>query len=218
MPGAALPNFGLIAGWLSTENTWGGPMNQNLRFADLMIAGAPIIDMSLTAPPGAPAEGDAFICAPASTGAWAGEDLAIARWYALGAVWEFKTPKANWVINNAADGRAWRFDGAIWIPITGTVNTQVGAAYTLAIADAAALVQMNNAAANVCTVPPNSAVPFPINTEILVAQMGAGVTTLAAGAGVTLLKPSTLAISAKDGVARLLKTAINTWRATGNLT
>ena len=45
---------------------------------------------------------------------------------------------------------------------------------------------MNVATANTLTVPPNSSVPFQVGTQVAVRQYGAGVTTLTAGAGVTI--------------------------------
>jgi Protein of unknown function (DUF2793) len=208
----------MVAGWAATENTWGAPMNHNMRLADLLCGSTPVISLALTAPPGTPAEGDAYIPATGASGAWSGQAGILARWYNAGPNWEFFTPKVGWTVQNAVDGRAWRYSGVLWVPVSGGRNPQTGTAYTLALADAAALVEMNNAAANACTVPPNSSVPFPLYTRIQVAQAGAGITTLVAGAGVTLLQPSTLAISAQNGVAALEQTAANTWRVTGNLT
>lgn len=88
------------------------------------------------------------------------------------------------------------------------------ASYTLALTDAGGQVDMNVAGANTCTVPPNSTVPFPTGTVVIVCMKGAGITTIAAGAGVTLQKPvaKSLAISAQYETARLHKVATDTWR------
>lgn len=58
-------------------------------------------------------------------------------------------------------------------------NKQTGTAYTLVLADAGKIVEMNNIAANVLTIPANAAVAFPINTRIDIVQYGAGVTSVA---------------------------------------
>lgn len=71
------------------------------------------------------------------------------------------------------------------------LNTQTGASYTLVIADAKRTVETNNASANTLTVPPNSAVPMPLNVRIPIRQYGAGQTTISPGAGVTLRSYST---------------------------
>ena len=66
------------------------------------------------------------------------------------------------------------------------VNSQVGTAYTLALTDANDVVEMNNAAANVLTIPTNAAVAFAVGTVISISMTGAGVTTITADTGVTL--------------------------------
>src|SRR5690606_37726486 len=49
-------------------------------------------------------------------------------------------------------------------------NVQTGTAYTLVLADAFTMVAMDNAAANTLTVPPNSAVAFPVGTRVDLSQ------------------------------------------------
>lgn len=101
----------------------------------------------------------------------------------------------------------------LYATISTTINAQTGTTYTLVLADASKLVTMTNAAANTLTVPPNSAVAFPVGTRLMVQQKGAGSTTLAAGAGVTINAPSTvtLAIDEQYESRGLLKTATDTW-------
>jgi len=72
---------------------------------------------------------------------------------------------------------------------------------------------MNNAAANTITIPTNASVAFPIGTTILITQLGAGATTIAAGAGVTLNAPASapLAIGEIHGSRVCQKTATDTW-------
>ena len=65
-------------------------------------------------------------------------------------------------------------------------NEQTGTSYTLALTDKGKRVRMNNASANTLTVPPNADVAFPTNSRIEVYQWGAGKTTIAPGAGVTI--------------------------------
>ena len=116
-------------------------------------------------------------------------------------------------------------DRTITLPdATGTValkdielNNQT-ASYTLVLADAGKLVEVNNASANTLTVPPNSSVAFPTGTQIIVVQQGAGATTVTAGAGVTLRsKDSNLAIGGQYASAALIKRATDEWYVTGAL-
>ena len=94
-----------------------------------------------------------------------------------------------------------------------TTNAQTGTTYTLVLTDASKWVTMSNAAANTLTVPPNSSVAFAVGTRLMVQQKGAGATTIAAGAGVTINAPSTvtLAIGEQYESRGLLKTATDTW-------
>jgi hypothetical protein len=90
-----------------------------------------------------------------------------------------------------------------------TINTQTGTTYTLALLDSGAIVEMNNASANTVTVPPNSSVSFDIGTSIDIQQYGAGVTSLVAGAGVTLR--GNLNVSAQYEGLTIYKRATNEW-------
>ena len=97
--------------------------------------------------------------------------------------------------------------------IVGSIFVLTGTSETLIIDHASGLVQMNNASANTLTVPPNSSVAFPIGTRLMVQQIGAGATTIAAGSGVTINAPTTvtLAIDEQDESRGLVKTGTDTW-------
>jgi hypothetical protein len=97
-------------------------------------------------------------------------------------------------------------------------NEQTGTTYTLALADDGKVVEMNNASANTLTVPPNSSVAFPVGTQILVLQTGAGQTTLAPDTGVTInSKDGNLKLSAQWCAATLIKRATDVWVVVGDL-
>jgi hypothetical protein len=67
-------------------------------------------------------------------------------------------------------------------------------------------------------VPPNSSVAFPIGSVVTLIQLGAGQTTIVAGAGVTIRsEASKLKLKAQYATAGLLKTDTDTWVAFGNL-
>ena len=96
----------------------------------------------------------------------------------------------------------------------GAVNAQTGTTYTLVIGDEYLLgVTMDNAAANTITIPTNASVAFPIGTTILITQLGAGATTIAAAGGVTTVVPadSPLLIDAVGGSRVIQKRATNEW-------
>ena len=103
-----------------------------------------------------------------------------------------------------------------------STNAQTGTSYTLVLGDAGKYVEMNNASANVLTVPLNSSVAFPTGTEITIIQTGAGTTTITPTAGVTvdyysLTGAATRTIKAQWAAASLVKRATDTWVLIGNL-
>lgn len=98
----------------------------------------------------------------------------------------------------------------------GQLNAQT-ASYTLALTDVAKVVTMTVASANNLTVPDNATVAFPIGTQILIYQGGAGQTTIVASAGVTIRAQVGLKLSGQYAVAGLLKLASDEWVAFGNL-
>jgi len=95
-------------------------------------------------------------------------------------------------------------------------NTQT-ASYTVVIADKDKLVEMNNASANNLTVPPNSSVAFAVGAQIRILQIGAGQTTVVAGAGVTINSTPGLKLRAQWSSATLIKRATDTWVLIGDL-
>ena len=98
------------------------------------------------------------------------------------------------------------------------INAQTGATYTAVLTDDGKLVTMSNASANSITIPPNSGVAFGIGTQINIAQLGAGATTIVAGSGVTLNSAGAkLKLDAQYAVATCVKTDTNTWFVVGNL-
>jgi hypothetical protein len=98
-----------------------------------------------------------------------------------------------------------------------TTNRQT-ASYTLVLSDANKLVELNVATANTLTVPLNSSVAFPIGTQILIAQYGAGACTITAASGVTLRSESAkLKTNGQYAGATCVKIATDEWYVFGNL-
>ena len=90
--------------------------------------------------------------------------------------------------------------------------------YTLALADAYTLIQVNSASNLTVTIPPNSSVALPVGTQVLVSRLGAGTVTIVAGSGVTLRAAgSEVALRAQYSMAGLLKIATDTWAVFGDL-
>ncbi len=91
--------------------------------------------------------------------------------------------------------------------------------YTFALTDAGRMVRGASPGAFAYTIPPNSAVAFPVVTMILVRSVGAGVLTITRGAGVTLTiagsGTSKDVAMAQWGWATLSQEAANVWVANG---
>jgi hypothetical protein len=94
------------------------------------------------------------------------------------------------------------------------------AAYAFVLSDAGKMVRGNSAAAMAWTIPPNSAVAFPVGAAIAVRNVGAGTITITRGSGVTLVlaggSTSKDVALAQWGLATLIQEAANSWVVAGN--
>ena len=106
-----------------------------------------------------------------------------------------------------------------------TVPANKGSGFTLAASDAGAFVRINTTSANTVTVPPNSAVAYPIGTQIILCVLSTGVTTIAPGSGVALHSVGNSSANAGDlkidgqyATAALVKTLTDQWHVFGKLT
>jgi hypothetical protein len=98
-----------------------------------------------------------------------------------------------------------------------TTNRQT-ASYTLVLADADKLVEMNVGSANNLTIPLNSSVAFATGTQILLAQYGAGQTTIVPTSGVTVRSNGAkLKLNVQYSGATLIKIAENEWYLFGDI-
>lgn len=98
-----------------------------------------------------------------------------------------------------------------------TTNRQT-ASYTLLLSDADKLVEMNVGSANNLTIPLNSSVAFSTGTQILLAQYGAGQTTIVATSGVTIRSNGgKLKLNAQYSGATLIKIASDEWYLFGDI-
>jgi hypothetical protein len=97
-----------------------------------------------------------------------------------------------------------------------TVDTKT-ANYTLVIGDRGKFIQMNVASANTLTIPTNASVAFPIGTQLIVRQMGAGQTTITPASGVTIDEVDNMyKTKQQKSVVALVKVATNVWVLTGS--
>jgi uncharacterized membrane protein len=98
-----------------------------------------------------------------------------------------------------------------------TANNKVDD-YTLLLADAGKVIEMNKGTAVTLTVPLNATAAFAIGTVIEVWQQGAGQVTVAAAVGVTIRSAGgLLALAGQYSGAVLRKVGTNEWALTGDL-
>lgn len=99
-----------------------------------------------------------------------------------------------------------------------SATTFSGTTGTLALTDAEYFQICNNASTQTLTVPTNASVAFPVNTEIIFFQAGAGQVVFNPAGGVTINSADgALKIAIQYGAATLKKTATNTWVLFGNI-
>jgi hypothetical protein len=126
---------------------------------------------------------------------------------------------ASWATIQTTDISGLAAALATYAPLNLTLNTQSGT-YTLVLSDASKQVEINNASANFLYIPTDASANFPVGTTILVFQLGAGQTTIAAAS------PGTTTVNATPGLklrtqyssATLIKRAANNWIVAGDLT
>tara|TARA_R110000868_G_scaffold121354_3_gene321878 strand:+ start:3951 stop:4427 length:477 start_codon:yes stop_codon:yes gene_type:complete len=98
-------------------------------------------------------------------------------------------------------------------------NAQTGTTYTLVLADSAKLVTSSNASAVVITVPPSV---FAAGNQINVQSIGVGLTSFAAGAGVTITSTGAASaapiLRARYSACTIICTASNVFTIIGDLT
>jgi hypothetical protein len=98
-----------------------------------------------------------------------------------------------------------------------SVNAQTGTSYTLVLGDAGKIVTMTNASANTLTIPTNASVAYATGTVLNVIMGGAGTTSITGDTGVTVngISAGSGDISAQYQGVALIKTATDTWIASG---
>lgn len=89
-----------------------------------------VINRTTTAPPGSPANGDAYIVATGGSGAWSGHDKSVAVWTTDNPVtpsglWEFYAPRAGWFVYSVADTAFYNYSGTAWLAFVGGGGTLV---------------------------------------------------------------------------------------------
>jgi hypothetical protein len=91
-------------------------------------------------------------------------------------------------------------------------NAQTGTTYTFVLADVGKTVTASNASPQTYTIPPQASVTWLADTTLYILNLGAGVVTFAAGAGVTVTNAVQTLTQYQS--ARLVRTASDAWTVT----
>lgn len=98
------------------------------------------------------------------------------------------------------------------------INAQTGTTYTFVISDFGKMVTFASATATTLTVPSNAGIAFQTNTEIDIAQLGAGQVTVTTASGVNLYSYNALKkLTGQYAGGTLKMIAADTWLLVGNL-
>ncbi|AJD83177.1 ribonuclease III [Paracoccus phage vB_PmaS-R3] len=92
-------------------------VNDALRQLDGLVQ-ANVADKDLTAAPGSPSTGDAYIVASGATGVWAGQDDKLAVYHDT--AWYFYTPVAGWLVYVTDEADFYSYNGSAWVTFLST--------------------------------------------------------------------------------------------------
>jgi hypothetical protein len=102
-------------------------------------------------------------------------------------------------------------------PVVTVATTATAGSYTLVLSDASKTIEISSGSANTLTIPVESSVNFPVGTQIIVLQTGAGQTTVAGASGVTLNGTPGLKLRTQWSLATLIKRGSNNWVVAGDV-
>jgi len=140
-------------------------VNEALLVLDSLVFLA-LLDRSLSAPPGSPAEGARYLVAASPSGAWAGHAGDIAAFQDGG--WVFLTPRLGWRAVVLDEGAEILFDGVRWRPVVGLAS---GAATSIRVIDEE--VTLAGATTDTTIAIPNRAIVIGVSTRTTQAVTGA---------------------------------------------
>jgi hypothetical protein len=110
-------NVGLNSGWLSGAAGWKAGTDNNFILLGRLVQPNVISD-SVTAPPGSPAAGDAYIVPTGASGAWTGNAGHIAVWSGASLAtpgWVFAVPINGWETFVVSRLRWNSYNGTAWV-------------------------------------------------------------------------------------------------------
>jgi len=98
------------------------------------------------------------------------------------------------------------------------INAQTGTTFGPALTDAGKLVTLSNAGAIAVTIAADATTGFPVGTQLLLMQLGAGQVTVSGAVGVTVVSKNGTKTSGQYALISLIKVAANQWVVGGDAT
>ena len=219
MPERIMPGLGLRAFYDPGQRNWGTSVSEDLRALSVLVQ-ARALSRS-TALPGTGAAGDVYIV-PSGASAHAN---ALALWDGEPGAedWVFLTPQEGWQVWVMDEARHLRLIGGAWVevPRPGVVRirTLTATSHTLELVDLGSIIETTGSSVITVTIPDEATVPFEIGTLVNITQVGAGVTTVTAAAGVSLngILDGSISLDGQWAGAALVKRGADAWVIQGAL-
>ena len=219
MPERIMPGLGLRAFYDPGQRNWGTSLSEDLRLVSILVQARAA---SRSTP--LPASGSAgqIMIMPAAASANAN---AVALWDDLDgtAAWVFLPAQDGWQFWIADEARHVRFAVGAWaqVPRPGVVRirTLTATSHTLDASDLGSIIETTGSSAVTVTIPDEATVAFEIGTLINFTQVGAGVATVGAAAGVSLngVVGGSVPLSGQWSGAALTKRGADAWVIQGAL-
>ena len=219
MPERIMPGLGLRAFYDPGQRDWGMSLSEDLRRVSALVQAR--VNSRTTPLPATGSTGQIAIV-PADAGAHAN---ALALWDRIDGTpaWVHLTPEEGWQVWVEDEARHVRFTSGAWVevPRPGVVHirTLTVTSHTLEPVDQGCILETTGASAVTVTIPDEATVPFETGTLINVTQIGTGIATVEAAAGVSLngVTAGSVALDGPWSGAALVKRGADAWVIQGAL-
>jgi hypothetical protein len=219
MPERIMPGLGLRAFYDPGQRDWGMSLSEDLRRVSALVQAR--VNSRTTPLPATGSTGQIAIV-PADAGAHAN---ALALWDRIDGTpaWVHLTPEEGWQVWVEDEARHVRFTSGAWVevPRPGVVHirTLTVTSHTLEPVDQGCILETTGASAVTVTIPDEATVPFETGTLINVTQIGTGIATVEAAAGVSLngVTGGSVALDGPWSGVALVKRGADAWVIQGAL-
>ena len=219
MPERIMPGLGLRAFYDPGQRDWGMSLSEDLRRVSALVQARVT---SRTTPLPATGSTGQIAIVPADAGAHAN---ALALWDRIDGTpaWVHLTPEEGWQVWVEDEARHVGFTSGAWVevPRPGVVHirTLTVTSHTLEPVDQGCILETTGASAVTVTIPDEATVPFETGTLINVTQIGTGIATVEAAAGVSLngVTGGSVALDGPWSGVALVKRGADAWVVQGAL-